>query len=73
MGDTVETNVERIERLTAEMMEWVEGRRSWWNQHASSAGGDSQRLALATCAVVDAQEVVKLSAAIQALAALPAS
>lgn len=49
-----------IERLTLEMMNWIEGRKSWTNSIPDPA----------QCAIVDAMEVVKLSAAIQALAAL---
>ena len=50
------------------MMQWVRGERSHWNDFAGMDGDHATVRAM--CAVADAQEVVKLSAAIQALAAV---
>lgn len=54
--------------LVAEMMEWVRGERTHWNTVCNTS--DDRSSELQTCAVMDAQEVVKLSAAIVALSAL---
>jgi hypothetical protein len=51
------------EALLAQMMDWVEGRRSWTNL------GPYPPYTPDVIAVLDAQEVVKLSAAIQAFIA----
>lgn len=55
---------ERIKTLTADMEDWVEGRRSWTNilPDTTAAGH-------AAAAVMDAQEVIKRSTAIQAYVA----
>ena len=59
----------RIGELVAEMDDWVTGRRSRWNTFCS--GSPERRTEqMAHCAIADAQEVVRLSAAIQAYAAL---
>lgn len=59
---------ESIAELTAEMLDWVAGRRSHWNEYNLSEEGSANQ-AQALCAQHDASEVVKLSAAIQALLA----
>jgi len=66
-----EQRLQRIGKLRAEMTEWVEGRRSWTNTIRSTTGDPAWETAL--IAQADAAEVVKLSAAIQAEAALGAS
>lgn len=53
-----------IERLKAEMLDWLEGRRSWMNL------GPHDPYTPDVVSVMDAQEVVKRSAAIVALVAL---
>lgn len=57
-----------IDRLTDEMREWVSGLRSHWNTFAEL--GPDRSTTMANCAIADAQEVVALSAAIQALVAI---
>ena len=56
---------ERIKTLTADMEDWVEGRRSWTNTLP-----DTTAAGHAAAAVMDAQEVIKRSTAIQAYVAL---
>ena len=53
---------DRIDNLIEKMMQWVDGRMGHQNSHI--------HLGAEVVAVMDAQEVVKLSAAIQALAAV---
>jgi hypothetical protein len=61
----------KIAELTAEMLDWAEGRKSHWNEVLTACPDPERRTeAFATCAGADAAEVQKLSAAIQALAAL---
>jgi hypothetical protein len=60
---------ERIKALQTEMLEWVDGRRSTWNQFCGLTGNRAEEIA--QCAIADAHEVVKLSAAIVALRTEP--
>lgn len=59
------------DELTAEMMEWVRGERSHWNSVGNTS--DNRLFELQTCAVMDAQEVVKIAAAINALSVMEAT
>jgi hypothetical protein len=59
-----------IESLRAEMMEWLQGRRSCHNQMSWTP--ETQDQSVAYRAMADAAEVMKLSSAIQALVALEA-
>lgn len=54
-----------VTKLRDLMMQWARGERSHWNEFNRIAGDPATVVAM--CAVADAQEVVKLSAAIQAL------
>lgn len=61
------TRIQQIDDLTTEMLDWVAGRRSHLNEYVQVETGYDRQQTLAYCAIADAQEVVKLSAAIQAL------
>jgi hypothetical protein len=61
------TNLETIESVGAEMMDWAQGRRSHWNEFAGT--GDDPGAALMRCYVVDAMETIKLSSVLQVLIA----
>lgn len=65
-----EQRLARINKLREEMTEWVEGRRSWTNLIRGQSATQDNAWETMLVAQADAAEVVKLSAAIQAEAAL---
>jgi hypothetical protein len=62
----------KIDELESELLEWAEGRRSHVNVVWTAFGPDRRGEAMVACAQMDAAEVAKLSAAIQALVSVAA-
>lgn len=69
MGNAItEARDREIKALEEEMKEWVKGKRSHWNYYITTKQDDPADASV-LCSIADACEVIKLSAAIQALAA----